>query len=127
YPHHPSWGDLGGSLLLMEKPDVLPVCRDACRKPVRPADSLKSRRDISEIQVRIIAAVAADELIVIGVAAFGTAFPEVDRLTSQDHGPPQRRLIMDLHGGSPRAIARTSHRRAGRPGGPSRRPWTGTS
>jgi hypothetical protein len=58
----------------MEKPDVLPVCRDACRKPVRPADSLKSRSDVSVIQVGIIAAVAADELIVVGVAAFGTAF-----------------------------------------------------
>ena len=90
-------GTDGSSLLPMEKPDVLPVCRDACRKPVRPADSLKSRRDVSVIQVGIIAAVAADELIVIGVAAFGTAFHEMDRLTSQDHCPPQRRLIMDLH------------------------------
>src|SRR5689334_3034613 len=31
------------SHLPVEKPDVLPVCRDARRKPVRPADSLKSR------------------------------------------------------------------------------------
>src|SRR6185312_10773767 len=94
-------GTGGSSLLPVEKPDVLPVCGDARRKPVRSANALKSRYDVSVIQVGIIAAVAADELIVIGVAAFGTAFLEVDRLTSQDHRPPQRRLIMDLHGGLP--------------------------
>jgi Protein of unknown function (DUF1348) len=32
----------GNWLLPMLTPDVLPVRRDACRKPVRPADPLKS-------------------------------------------------------------------------------------
>ena len=79
------------------KPVVLPVCLDACRKPVRPADPLEVRCDIPVIQVGVIAAVAADELVGIGVAAFRTAFHQVDRLTSQDQRPAQRGLIMGLH------------------------------
>jgi hypothetical protein len=79
------------------KPVVLPVCLDACRKPVRPADPLKVRCDFPVIQGGVIAAVAADEFVGIGLAAFRAAFHQVNRLTSQDQCPAQRGLIMDLH------------------------------
>jgi hypothetical protein len=38
-------------------------------KPVRPAKPLKPRRDLGVIQVRMIAAAGADQLIRVGVAA----------------------------------------------------------
>jgi hypothetical protein len=50
------------------KPDVLPVCRDAVRERVRPADPLKFRGDVAVIQVGIVTALAADELICIGIS-----------------------------------------------------------
>jgi hypothetical protein len=50
------------------KPDVLAVGRDADRKRVRPADPPKFSRDLAVIQVGMVTALAADELICIGVA-----------------------------------------------------------
>ena len=49
-------------------------------------------------QVGVIAAVAADELVGIGVAAFRATIDDADRLTSQDRGPARRGLIMGQHG-----------------------------
>ena len=49
-----------------------------------PAEPLKPRRDVQEIQVRIIAAAGADELIRAGVAAFWTAIYDADRPAPQD-------------------------------------------
>ena len=76
---------------------VLPVCLDACRKPVRSADPLKVRCDFPVIQGGVIAAVAADEFAGTGVTAFRAAFHQVDRLTSQDQCPAQRGLIVGMH------------------------------
>jgi len=53
-------------------------------KPVRPAKPLKPRRDLGVIQVRIIAAVGADQLIHVGVAALDTAVRDADRLALQE-------------------------------------------
>ena len=84
-------------LLLVLEPVVLAVCLDARRKRVRSADPLEMRWDVPVILVGIIAAVAADELVKVGLAAFWAAFYEVDRLTSQDQRPAQRGLVIDLH------------------------------
>jgi len=84
---------------------VLPICRYTCRNRVRPADLLKVSRDVAVIQFRIVAAIAADELIGIGVAALGATLHEVDRLTSQDHRPAQHRLIKGLHNCPPSSWA----------------------
>jgi hypothetical protein len=83
--------------LPMLNPDVLPVCRYTSRNRVRSADPLQVSRDVAVIQFGIVTAVAADELIGIGVAAFGATRHEVDRLTSQDHRPSQHLLNKGLH------------------------------
>ena len=71
----------------------------------------------------MVTALAADELICIGVAAFALTLHDADRLASQDDRPPQRRLIMCRHGclllresGPPRPDRRSRescHRRCG--------------
>ena len=53
-------------------------------KPVRPTKPLKPRRDLRVIQVRTIAAVGADQLIHVGVAALDPAVHDADRLAPQD-------------------------------------------
>jgi hypothetical protein len=50
---------------------------------VRPADPLKSARDLGVIQVMVIAALAADELKRVGVAAFSPALHDAGRLAPQ--------------------------------------------
>jgi hypothetical protein len=70
------------------KPDVLPVGRDADRKHVRPADPPKFSRDLAVIQVGMVTALTADELICVGVAAFRLTHHDADRLASQDDRPP---------------------------------------
>jgi hypothetical protein len=77
---------------------VRPVCRDAVRKRVRPADSLMFRGDVAVVQVGMVTALAADELIRIGVAAFRLTFRDADGLASQDGCPPRRGLIRRPHG-----------------------------
>jgi len=56
---------------------VSPRCFSYAARPgphrVRPADPLKPERDLGVIQVRVIAALAADELKRVGVAAFHPA------------------------------------------------------
>jgi hypothetical protein len=51
---------------------------------VRPAQPLKPRRDLRVIQVRIIAAGGADQLVHVGVTALDTAAHDADRLAPQD-------------------------------------------
>jgi len=53
------------------KPDVLSVGPDADRERVRSPDPPKFSRDLTVVQVGMVTALAADELICIGVAAFG--------------------------------------------------------
>jgi hypothetical protein len=50
---------------------------------VRPADPLKPARDLGVIQVMVIAALAADELKRVGVAAFSPALYDAGRLAPQ--------------------------------------------
>lgn len=49
----------------------------------RPAEPLKPRRDLGVLQVQVIAAIGADELEHAGVAAFGAAVHDADRLAPQ--------------------------------------------
>jgi hypothetical protein len=56
----------------------------ASLKRVRPAKPLKPPRDLGVIQVPMIAAVGADELEYVGVAAFETTVHDADRLAPQD-------------------------------------------
>ena len=53
-------------------------------KPVRPAKPLKPWRDLRVIQVTMIAAAGADQLIHVGVAALDLAVDDADRLAAQD-------------------------------------------
>src|SRR6516225_3653869 len=46
----------------------------------------------------MVTAIAADEFEHVGVAAFGPALHDADRLAPQDDHPPQRRLIRGTHG-----------------------------
>jgi len=66
---------------------------------VWPADPLKPGRDLGVIQVRVIAALAADELKRVGVAAFYPALHDAGR-----PAPQGRRA----------AVARLTSRREGR-------------
>ena len=50
---------------------------------VRPAKPLKPRRNLGIVQISMIAAVRADELEHIGVAAFEAAVHDADRLAAQ--------------------------------------------
>jgi hypothetical protein len=50
---------------------------------VRPADPLKPARDLGVIEVMVIAALAADELKRVGVAAFSPALHDAGRLAPQ--------------------------------------------
>ena len=66
---------------------MLVVCGQARPERPWPAEPLKPCRDIQEIQVRIIAAAGADELIPAGIAAFWTAIYDTDRPAPQDSRP----------------------------------------
>jgi hypothetical protein len=63
-------------------PLVLVKHSQARLKPVRPAKPLKPRRDLRVIQVQMIAAAGADQLIHVGVAALDTAVHDADRLAA---------------------------------------------
>ena len=66
---------------------VSPRCFSYAARPgphrVRPADPLKPERDLGVIQVRVIAALAADELKRVGIAAFHPALHDAGRLAPQ--------------------------------------------
>ena len=73
----PPWRRPGNPLVLVKH-------SKGCLKPVRPAKPLKPRRDLRVIQVWMIAAAGADQLIHVGVAALDTAVHDADRLAAQD-------------------------------------------
>ena len=60
-------------------PDVLDVSSDARRAGVGPADPLQRARDLTVVQAGIITAVAADDLELVGVAAFRPALHDAGR------------------------------------------------
>jgi hypothetical protein len=62
---------------------VLLICGKARPHRVRPADPLKPGRDLGVIQVRVIAALAADELKRAGVVAFYPALHDAGRSAPQ--------------------------------------------
>jgi len=64
---------------------VLLIRSQGRRQQVRPAEPLQLGRDVNEIQVRMIAAAGADQLIGVGVAAFHPAIDDTGR------APPQER------------------------------------
>jgi len=92
-------------------------------KPVRPAKPLQPWRDLRVIQVTVIAAAGADQLIQAGVAALDVAVDDADRLAAQDDpaavaglpgGPGCRNLVR--HDAPPQgtAITRVRCRDGGR-------------
>lgn len=64
--------------------EVRPVRRHAGRQCVRAPNALKPRRDLAVIDVRMIAALAADELEGVGVASLCPAVHDPGRLTPED-------------------------------------------
>jgi hypothetical protein len=68
------------------QPEVLHIGLNARVQRVRPADALQPRRDLRVIQIRMIAAVTADDLELAGTAAFYPALPHADRLAPQARG-----------------------------------------
>ena len=59
---------------------------------VRPADLLDLRSDVEVIQVGVVAAVAADELVRVGVPALRLAADDTDGLAPQGDRPERARL-----------------------------------
>ena len=73
----PGWRRLGSSLVPVKH-------GQASLKPARPAKPLKPWGDLGVIQVRMIAAAGADQLVHVGVAALDTAVHGADRLVPDD-------------------------------------------
>jgi hypothetical protein len=78
-------------------PDVLLIGGDARRDGIGAADLLKLGQDPAVIQVGIIPAVAADQLVRVGVAAFRSALHDAVRLAPQYHCPAAPGLTMVIH------------------------------
>ena len=72
--------------------EVLRICRQACLQRARPAKPLKPGRDLGVIQVGMVTTARADELELIGIAAFHPAVHDGDRLTPQARRPSMARL-----------------------------------
>ena len=70
---------------------------DAERDRVRTAYPLKLGRDLAVIKIRMVTAVAADDLERVGVAAFRLARHDAGRLAPQDHRPVLAGLQASLH------------------------------
>ena len=66
---------------------VLEIDGQALFEGVRATKVLEPGRDLGVVQVGIVAAAGADELERVGVAAFGPAVYEAERLTSQPGHP----------------------------------------
>jgi hypothetical protein len=92
---------LAAWLVTVQWPGVPPgmpdVCGDARRHRVRPADPLQRGRDLVVTQVRVIPAVGADDLELVGPAAFGPAVHNADRSPPQHHRPVQPGFITRRH------------------------------
>jgi hypothetical protein len=78
----PPFGD-GRPALSGGQREVLLIRCDARPQRVRPTDPLGPGRDLGVIQVRVIAALAADELKRAGIAAFHPALHDAGRLAPQ--------------------------------------------
>jgi hypothetical protein len=77
--------------------EVLLIRGNSGHELVWPADSLKFGRDLTGIQAGIIAAVAADDLEHVGVAAFHVARNDAGRPASQYHRPVNSWMAEDCH------------------------------
>ena len=61
-------------------------------------DTLLQRgRDLAVVQARVIPAVAADDLELLGVAAFRAALHHAGRAAAQHHGPAMGELMLVSH------------------------------
>ena len=123
----PPWRRPGNPLVLVKH-------SEGCLKPVRPAKPLKPRRDLRVIQVWMIAAAGADQLIHVGVAALDTAVHDADRLAAQDRiaavagltgGRGCHDLLRHDSQAPVTAIAGTRCGDSGRTGSPARYPSRG--
>src|SRR5215469_10381652 len=92
--HHAGLAD---HLEFLVQPAVLLVRRHTGRNRVWPTDPLQPRRQLVVSPVGIIAAVAADELEGVGVAAFWPAFYDAGRLAAQNQRPAIGALITARH------------------------------
>ena len=77
--------------------DVLDVCGDARRAGVGPADPLQRARDLTVVQAGIITAVAADDLELVGVAAFRPTLHDAGRPPPQHYRPAWPGLALIIH------------------------------
>jgi hypothetical protein len=81
-------GRLGGESLLAPVPlDVLLVGGDARHKWIRTAEPLQRRRNLVVTKIRMVSAIAADDLVHVGVAVVGTAVYKADRAAPEHHSP----------------------------------------
>src|SRR5205823_14134109 len=110
----------GGLCRLVVPPDVLHIRGNAVRYRVWPADPLKLGRDLAVVQIGMVAAVAADDLIQVRVAAFRPAFKHAGRLAAQNHRPAVPALITGRHA-CLLSEASTRPPRGGVTGGPAAR------
>src|SRR5262249_18579228 len=94
--HRPSW-PAGTSPQLLVQPAVLLICRDTGRDQVWPAGQVQPGGAPGVIRVGIIAAVAADELEGVGVAAFWSARHDPGRLAAQHQRPAVGALTTGRH------------------------------
>ena len=77
--------------------DVPLVCHDAGRDQVGPADPLKLGGDLAVVQVGMVTAGAADDLIRMDAGRLGPALGSVGWLTAKYHGPAVPGLITWRH------------------------------
>jgi hypothetical protein len=84
---------VAGVWRLVAQVEVLLVCGNADCEQVWPAEQLKPGRDLLVIQVGIVTAVAADDLLQVGVGAFCMAVHDSGRLAPQNHRPAVSGLI----------------------------------
>ena len=76
---------------------MLLIRGNSSHEPVWPADSLKPGWDLAVIEAGIIAAVAADDLEYVGVAAFRVPRNDAGRPASQYHRPVNPWTAKDCH------------------------------
>ena len=85
-------------------PDVLDVGCDARGDGAGSADPLERGRDLTVVQAGIISAVAADDLVFVGVAAFWPSSHDADRPPPQHHCPARIGLSLVIHAWPPCAV-----------------------
>jgi hypothetical protein len=78
-------------------PDVAGVGGDACREEIGAPGLLKLSRYLPVVNPGVIPAVAADQLVQVGIATFWLAVHDAAWLTPQDYRPAMPRLAMVIH------------------------------